>query len=284
MADLEVPPTTSASQLVSYAMCPRKYAAQYVYGVEPEFTSLPLVLGSVVHSGIEWWFGERLEGRSPTMDEALEVVRADIAAAISGVNVRWKDTTPDELEAQAKDLVRIYLEEKGDLPVASMEVAFSIDLESPTVEGDFLPRPLKGYFDLVLGDHRVIEIKTSSKAWPDSFLERHLQVGAYASVWNALHGGPSQVELHVIVKNKKPRLDVIEVERGEKNTSWWFGAARAIEEAILAGHFPPSPGPLCVECEYQRTCARWGEITGEPKRRRPSLPVVQESGAPVFAM
>src|SRR5688572_20236335 len=91
MADLEVPPTTSASQLVSYAMCPRKYAAQYVYGVEPEFTSLPLVLGSVVHSGIEWWFGERLEGRSPTIDQALDVVCADLIAATSGVNVRWKD-------------------------------------------------------------------------------------------------------------------------------------------------------------------------------------------------
>jgi CRISPR/Cas system-associated exonuclease Cas4 (RecB family) len=142
---------------------------------------------------------------------------------------------------------------------------------------------LKGYFDLVLEDQRVIEVKTSSKAWPDSFLERHLQIGAYASVWNALHGGPSQVELHILVKNKKPRLDAVQIERGEKNTSWWFGAAKAIEEAILDGHFPPSPGPLCVECEYQRTCARWGEVTGESRRRHPSLPVAQDQNAHLFA-
>lgn len=283
MADLELPTTTSASQLVSYAMCPRKYAAQYVFGLEPEFTSIPLVLGSVVHSGIEWWFGERLEGRSPAVLDALEIVTVDLIAATAEVNVRWKDTTPESLETQARDLVRTYLEAHGDMPVAAIEVAFKVDLEDPLNEGSHLPRPLKGYFDLVLEDQRVIEVKTSSKAWPDSFLERHLQIGAYASVWNALHGGPSQVELHILVKNKKPRLDAVQIERGEKNTIWWFGAAKAIEEAILDGHFPPSPGPLCVECEYQRTCARWGEITGQTRRRRPLLPVVQDQNAHLFA-
>jgi len=284
MANLGAPPTTSASQLVGYSMCARKYAAQYVYGLESEFTSLPLIMGTVVHSGIEWWFGERLEGRSPTIEQALEVVSADLVAATAGVNVRWKEATPESLEAQASGLVRLYLEERGDLPVAAVEVAFSLELEHPAPEGQFLPRPLKGYFDLVLEDGKVIEIKTSSKAWPESFLERHLQIGAYASVWNALHGGPSQVEVHVLVKNKKPRLDVIQIERGEANSAWWFGAAQAIEEAIVAGHFPPSPGPLCVECEYQRTCARWGEVTVEARRRRPSLPVVHESNALAFAM
>jgi putative RecB family exonuclease len=284
MSDLEVPPTTSASQLVSYAMCPRKYAAQYVYGIEPEFTSLALVLGSVVHSGVEWWFGERLEGRSPTIDDALGIVAADLVALTAEVNVRWKDTTPAELEAQARDLVRTYLHEHGEMPVAAVEVAFTADLEDPLDEGSHLPRPLKGYFDLVLTDNTVIEVKTISRAWPDSFLERHLQVGAYASAWNALHGGPSQVELHVIVKTKKPRIDAIKVERSEKNTTWWFAAARAIEEAILDGHFPPSPGPLCVECEYQRTCARWGDVTGETRRRRrPPLPVVPEQNAHLYA-
>jgi hypothetical protein len=283
MADLELPRTTSASQLVSYAMCARKYAAQYVYGIEPEFTSLSLVLGSVVHSGVEWWFGERLEGRSPTIPSALEIVTVDLIASTAEVNVRWKDTTPEELSSQARDLVRAYLEERGEMPVAAMEVGFAVELEDPRNEGSFLPRALKGYFDLVLDDNTVIELKTSARAWPESFLERHLQVGAYASVWNALHGGPSQVELHVLVKNKKPRLDHVRVERGEGHTAWWFGAAKAIEDAILDGHFPPSPGPLCVECEYQRTCARWGDVTGDSPKRRPRLPVVQEQNAHVFA-
>ena len=283
MAEFALPRATSASQLVSYAMCPRKYAAQYVYGIEAEFTSLSLILGSVVHSGVEWWFGERLEGRSPSLPAALEIVTVDLVAATAEVNVRWKDTRPDDLASQARELVRTYLEERGEMPVVAMEVGFAVQLEDPRSEGAPLPRPLKGYFDLVLDDNTVVELKTSAKAWPESFLERHLQVGAYASVWNTLHGGPSQVELHILVKNKKPRLDLIQVERGESSTTWWFGAAKAIEEAILDGHFPPSPGPLCVECEYQRTCARWGEVTGEASRRRPRLPVVQEQNAPLFA-
>jgi ATP-dependent helicase/DNAse subunit B len=31
----DLPPTTSASQLTTYAMCPRKYVLQYGYGIEP---------------------------------------------------------------------------------------------------------------------------------------------------------------------------------------------------------------------------------------------------------
>jgi hypothetical protein len=214
---------------------------------------------------------------------ALEIVTVDLIAATAEVNVRWKDTTPDELASQARGLVRIYLDERGEMPVAAIEVGFSVELEDPRVEGSPLPRPLKGYFDLVLDDQTVVELKTSAKAWPESFLERHLQVGAYATVWNTLHGGPSQVELHVLVKNKKPRLDSIRIERGEGNTAWWFAAAKSIEDAILDGHYPPSPGPLCVECEYQRTCARWGEVTGETRKRRPRLPLLQNENAPIFA-
>ena len=74
MADGGLPATTSASQLVSYSMCPRKYACQYVLGLEPEFTSTALIVGSVVRSGVEWWFGERLLGGSPTIEQGLEVV------------------------------------------------------------------------------------------------------------------------------------------------------------------------------------------------------------------
>lgn len=283
MADGGLPATTSASQLVSYSMCPRKYACQYVLGLEPEFTSTALIVGSVVHSGIEWWFGERLLGGSPTIEQALEIVAADFTAATADVRVRWKDHTPESLENQVRELIRTYLTEHGDLPVVAIEQPFEVDLEDPMDPARTLPRKLRGYFDLVLEDTTVVELKTSAKGWPESFLVRHLQIGAYAFAWNVHHGGPCQLDVHVVIKTKKPRVEAHRIERGEPGTKWWFEATAAIEAAILAGHFPPSPGPLCMECEFQGACSRWDQAPEVLQPRR-ALPVLQQPGALAYTL
>jgi hypothetical protein len=73
-----------------------------------------------------------------------------------------------------------------------------------------------------------------------------------------MHGGPSDLRVHVIVKLKKePRVETFAIERGEPATRWWIQAAGAIERAIEARHFPPSPGPLCRECPFESACAGW---------------------------
>lgn len=100
----DLPPATSASQLVQYAMCPRKYAFSYVYGFEPEFRSTALVLGSAMHSAIAWWFAEKLDGRRPTLDQADGVLSADLLAGSAGTDMRWKDATP--LHGLVLDCVR----------------------------------------------------------------------------------------------------------------------------------------------------------------------------------
>lgn len=250
-----IPPSTSASQLVTYAMCPRKYAMNYVYGATPAFRSLSLVLGSALHSAIGWWFEQRLLGVTPDLAEAEAILSADLQAETEGKIVRWKDHTPETLEAEGRRLLRAYLKEKAGLPVAAVEQSFVVDLVDPFT-GECVGRQLKGFFDLVLEGGRVIELKTSSRGWQEFDLVRHLQVGAYAFAWNALHGGPSQVEVQVIVKLKRePRLESYLIERGERDTLWWLAAAREIEQGIAYGIFPPSPSALCHDCEYETACA-----------------------------
>jgi len=247
-------------------MCPRKYSYRYVLGVEPEFRSIQLILGSAMHSAIGWWFEERLQGHTPDISDAEKVLAADLQAGATGVPVRWKTTTPEALEIEAKKLLRVYLQDKGDLPVTAVEVPFQVDIVDPAT-GELLPRPMKGYFDLVLEDGRVVELKTSSRGWSERELERHLQVGAYSYARNTLEGGPSKVKVHVLVKLKRePRLEIHVVERGENDTRWWAAAAAEIERAISAGLFPPSPSPLCHECEYSRACLD-GDIAPSSERR-----------------
>ena len=271
------PPTTSASQLQTYAMCPRKYALQYLWGVEPEFRSKALILGSAVHSALGWWFTERLAGKTPTIEEAEGILAADLLAGAAGSTVRWKESSPEATEAEGKRLVALYLKEHGTLAVKAVEMPFAINLEDPEGTGWVLPRRMKGYFDLVLEDDSVIEVKTSARSWQPEALDRHLQAGSYAFAWNVLHGGPSQLDVHVIVKLKRePRVEVLHVVRGERDTRWWFVAAAAIERAIEERHFPPAPGPLCPECEYARACANWTTELPSFDITRPRLAIVRD--------
>lgn len=264
----DIPPTTSASQLVTYAMCARLYFYRYVLHADPEFRSLNLALGSAVHSTIGWWFQEKLQGRQPTVDAADRIFAADIAAETVQQPIRWKNQTLEELEAKGQALVRAYLTTHGSLPVVRVEQRFEVDIEDPET-GETLPRPLVGYFDLVVQDgDSIIEIKTAAKAWHPLSLLRHLQVGAYVTAANALHGGPAHVAVHAILKLRSPRVEEYPVERGEPDNAWFFHAAKAIESAIHAGHFPPSPGPTCPECEYGKRCLA---ECGAHKNLQPSI-------------
>lgn len=170
-------------------------------------------------------------------------------------------------------LLDLYLTRYGELPVAGVESPFQVELEDPDT-GEVVGRPLKGYLDLILANRTAIELKTSSKGWSDFDLVRHLQIGAYAFALNAVHGSPSALEVHVLVRLKKePRVETFRIERAVDATRWWFEAARSIEAAISGGHFPPKPSPLCRDCEYEKACAAWTlEEPGADSRRR--LPVI----------
>lgn len=259
------PRTTSASQLTTYSMCPRKYFLSYVLGRPAEFKSLALIMGSAIHSAIGWWFGEKLDKRTPTLEGVDRIAEADLlASTIDDVTIRWKEMTLESLVDDAKRFLRAYLGEYGDLPVKTIEAPFRVPLADPET-GAVLGRDLKGFFDLVLEDDRIVEIKTAARGWREDDLARHLQAGAYAFA-SMGDGNRSEIEVHVLVKLKRvPRVERYVIGRGRADVRWWLRAAASIEEAIAAGHFPPSPSMLCGECEHQHACLGMTDpLTDEP--------------------
>jgi hypothetical protein len=104
-------------------------------------------------------------------------------------------------------------------------------------------------------------------------LERHVQIGAYVAAGHVRSGGdPTRLDVHVLVKTRSPRLQSLTVERSDGQNRWWLMAAMDLERAILAGHYPPSPGPLCIECEHRRACRGWvGDVVRHRETR--SLPM-----------
>ena len=53
---------------------------------------------------VAWWFDERIEGREPTVERAMQVLRADFAAA-THEEISWGRWTPSDLRDHAGRLV-----------------------------------------------------------------------------------------------------------------------------------------------------------------------------------
>jgi len=249
---MELPEHTSASQLTTYASCPRKYELRYLEGAERESTAVGLMLGSAVHASLGWWHERRNHGAAPSVAEAVQVAEADMQASLDGPPVEWGRWTEGDFRAHTEAMVRFAIDTLGDMPVRASEVRFTLPLVDPTT-GRTLPRALLGYYDFVLRDHRVVELKTSRAEYTDTTVRTSIQLAAYLTAMDEQHSA-SRLELEVVVKTKTPRLQRISLVPTPEIKLWFWQTAAAIERAIAAGHFPPSPGFGCASCEYRRQC------------------------------
>lgn len=246
-----LPSCTSASQLATYSRCPRQYEYRYVLRAERERRAVGLALGSAVHSALGWWFEERAQERAPTIEDVERVVVTDLAAATAFSSMAWsKDEGMEDLELEARALIRTFLAAHADLPVSETDVRFDMLIEDPDT-GEVLPRPLLGYFDAELAGTNVLELKTTRKSYSDVELRTNLQFAAYRTI-GARMG--VDVEIIALVRTKTPKLQHVLLKRDPNVSQWFIRAAVQIERAILARHFPPAPGQACACCEYKLRC------------------------------
>jgi hypothetical protein len=70
----------------------------------------------------------------------------------------------------------------GDLPVVATEMRFEMELVEPDT-GEVMPRKLVGYFDLVLADGGVVELKTARGSYSnvDLATKRAISAGECAT-------------------------------------------------------------------------------------------------------
>lgn len=246
----DLPSFTSATQLVTYASCPRRYAYRYVERRAPEHRAAGLVLGAAVHTALAWYFQERVEEREPAVDDVLRIVRADLGAGLSDDAVRLRGITPEALHGEAARLVRLFLDGQGDMAVREVELRFDFVITDPDT-GEQMPRAMVGYFDIELAAGNVVELKTAKRAYSPVALRSGLQFAAYRTA--AAYAGVD-VELLALVRTKQPRVQHVVLPRDREVSRWFMRAAASIERAILGGHFPPAPGATCASCEYRRGC------------------------------
>jgi CRISPR/Cas system-associated exonuclease Cas4 (RecB family) len=237
----------SASQVNRWLRCPRSYYLHYVARIPPEFTAVPLALGSAVHSAIAWWHDEKIAGRTPANDDVLQVFAADWEAENEN-DVRYQgDETPASVGAVGEQLVQIYVARMCDEPIIASEVPFEIDVPS----GDGYQ--VKGYFDAVAAGHRLIEIKTSSRRPSPVDLELRPQLGIYRAAYEQIHGVEPDVLVVTLLKHKKPAIEITPVP--PIDGAFFLGVVRDVGRAIDSGSFPANPSiQNCPRCEHRRAC------------------------------
>lgn len=250
------PAYLSASQITLFLACPVKYRLRYIDQADPAFKSSGLVLGSAVHSAIEWLQKRWLAGERPSEEELDSIFEADIEAQmLEEVRFRPREDVA-ALRETGSNLLKLYFQGTEARPPRAAEQPFEVELVHPR-SGEVLEVPLRGWIDLIEDDGTIVEIKTAARSFDELSLALHPQLSAYSYVARKIYGDRLPLRLDCLLKTKRPRLERIDVERGEADDARLFLLAREIVSAIDAGSFFPNPGWMCKDCELRHACPVW---------------------------
>jgi len=250
----------SSSQLRLYLQCPLKYRFQYIDLLPRVFRSSALVFGSALHSAISWYHKSHLAGVKVSAEKLWQIFDSDFFSQTVESDIRYREGD-DEMKHQVmgREMLSLYLTEAKPQEAKGSEVHFTVPLVSPE-DGKALGVNLEGIFDLVERDDTVVEFKTSAQMLNPFDVQSLLQLTAYGYAFMRLYGHPPRAFKVVnFVKNKKPKIEVLETTREKPDYDVFLSIAWQILRSIQQGIFYPRTGFWCKECEYRAVCPVWHE-------------------------
>jgi putative RecB family exonuclease len=268
----------SPSRLNLWLRCPLAFRFRYVDGITGP-TSPALLLGQVVHLGIEWYYRHRQLGAAVPVTEVVRQVGQLWGQVVDRTpNALLSSVQECALRRQAMDLVSAYVNHVAQEEVQPL--AIEALLEAPLVHPDTgrdLGLPLLGIVDLLL-DHQegplIADIKTTSRRSTPVDVVHEIQLTCYAYlVRQTCDVQESGLEIRALVKTKVPQ---VQFHRQSPRTQVHFRRLFAVIEAYLddlrSERFVFRPGWTCSMCEFRDThCRRWSGETDVPGPRRHAL-------------
>jgi len=251
------PAYLSASQINLFLSCPMKYRLRYVDRAEPAFKASALVLGSAVHTALEWLHKRWQQQKRPSAAALLSIFDADLSSQDASEIRYRKGETPQSIRSLGQELLDLYLVEKKPSLMRSIELPFEVPLVDPGT-GATLDVPLLGWIDAIEMDGTVVELKTAARLPDQTTLAINPQFSAYSYAVTRIHGRRPSLRVDCLLKTKKPRLESLHIKRTEVHDARLFRLARDILAAIEAKSFFPSPSWFCSGCEYRHACSIWG--------------------------
>jgi hypothetical protein len=284
-------PHLSASQLVLLLGCPRQWRYAYVEGIKQPRTA-DLVVGVVVHAGVEAWQATRTPGVEPRArgDPDLLAVRRALRETWRwetgpllppepperpeprprepGDTIDWKGLPEVEAKRLIWRLVVGYVGSEAARATrpAAVERVFSVPIPG-------CPEwTLDGRYDLVELDGTIRDLKTAKgltfwTAEAAGFAgEKGLQATCYAWARREETGEiPPAVAFDVVVKPRRPgdpvRVETVETTRTAAELDW-FGRVQlpALVRQVEADALGPNPlYKWCGWCPaaWRRRCMPW---------------------------
>ena len=247
----------SKSQISLYLECSLKYKFQYIDELPKPFKSSGLAFGSSIHSSLEWLHKQQLQGNPVSLEKLYKILESDWYCQKVDTRIEYKNgETWENLFLKAKEMLNLYVQEPARKVVAA-EYSFEVPLINKDT-GEMLDVPLQGIMDLIEEDDCIGEFKTAAKAMDIQSLLNNLQLTIYAYAYQRLFSKEAKT-LRIIsfIKNKTPKIEILETTRGKKDYKRLFYLAREVLNGIRSNIFIPRFSYLCSDCEYVLYCKDW---------------------------
>ena len=257
--ELRKAPHLSYSAIRSYLICPMKFWHNYQAKTEPSHRPLALVLGSAIHESLAAYYAHvQGTGMKISPEELLSVFRDRMDAELDrSVPIKLPDDDDGTaMVDQGIDLLRMFWEQSDTPRVLAVEQPFAVPLYDPTT-GEQFDFPLIGAMDLIIEDRGkpvVIEHKTAAKRYAQWQLDFEMQPSVYAYACEQIGFGKASLVYQMLIKSKKPALQLCKIKRNEKQVREMMETFSAIVKAIDSGNFWRNRSWACADCQYRYKC------------------------------
>ena len=247
----------SWSQINAYRGCPRRWFYSHVEGLETEFVSAALVLGSAFHTAVQHYYEQQLAGQPVTLDQIRDVFYNAWDDEAGDIKVRYarNDDEQSIKETGTRMLAAFIKSELATLPGSVIAI-------EETLAGQLDPRlpDLLMRIDVAWQDDdgvHLMDLKTSKSRWSvakiDESCEQLLLYRVLAS--QLVPDQPLKLHFGVVTKAKSPAVQMLDVRGDSSRTSDTVNLMLPVWNAMQAGVDFPSPSPMsCATCGYQSRC------------------------------
>lgn len=156
--------TISASKLNTYSLCPRRFYWEYVLRIVPKVVQYPLVVGTIVHKGLEEWFQSGDDARvEAVVNTELQEIRSKYP-----ISQEEFDAKLAYIEGMLYGFIEANGKMMGSWEIVANEHEFAVPLPINS-KGDTVM--ITGRIDQIIKTDRcwIHEIKTRSSIDPREF-------------------------------------------------------------------------------------------------------------------
>ena len=241
----------SPSQISTMLTCGMQYKFRYIEGIKSP-PGVALVVGSGTHDGVEYNLTSKINtGELCSIEEISDVTAAS-------VRKRWDDEEPQVNDGESRGKA---VDQAVGLAVAHhKQLASTIDPKRVElkleISVDGFPVDILGFADIEENTRSIRDVKTLGQKKQQSFIDSSLQLTFYDWAYEIVEGvKPTSLHFDVLVKNKKPVVQLLETERDEDDRVRFMHYAEYLVDMVERGAFHPAiPGSW--QCS-PRFCGYW---------------------------